>query len=749
MSLPAGTRLGAYEVVALLGRGGMGEVYRARDVRLERDVAIKVLAPQLTSDVRLRDRFEREARLIASLNHPHICTIHDIGSSPGQDAETQFLVMEHLEGETLAERLRHGRLSVDQLLRWGAEAADGLDAAHARGLVHRDIKPANLFITNSGSIKVLDFGLARLASTDGVADAETLAATQPGTVLGTIAYMSPEQARGDAVDARSDVFSLGAVLYEAVTGRMAFSGATPATVYDAILNRSAPPLRSLVSDIPPGLAAVIERAIEKEPARRYGRAGEVATALRALTKSAAPPSAGAGAQVPSIAVLAFVDLSPQGDREWFCDGIAEELIGALARIPGLRVASRTSSFRFRNAADVRAIGEQLGVEWILEGSVRSAGDRVRVTAQLTKVIDGYQVWSERYDRQVDDIFAIQDDIARTIVRALQVQLLGDPDAAIVRAQTRNREAYELCLKGRYAWHRQNYSQAAALFAQALQYDSDYALPHFGLGDCVIGAWVSGLGDRTSPAQARALFERAIALDPALAEAHALLGVVLGMGFWDWRASEASFATALRLNPESAHVCMSWSLILLQMGRTDDAIAMARRGIALESMVPTWYWHVAIVLCARGDWLEAVEQARAALALDPACWMASVVEALALGLLGRVDEGVAAANRAVEDSGRASFPLGYLGSLLALAGRRDDAQRILDELLERHSRGAATPTNVAVIYMALGHRDQGLDWLDRAVDAHDPQTAYALRLPTAPGIRDDHRFASLEQRVFAR
>ncbi|MGC2621245.1 MAG: protein kinase, partial [Acidobacteriaceae bacterium] len=463
MPAAPGSKYGPYEIEAPLGAGGMGEVYRARDTRLGRTVAIKILPAHLCETREAKERFDREARAISSVSHPNICHLYDVGVQDG----LSYLVMEYLEGETLADRLAKGSLSFDVLAKMVIEIGEGLDKAHRAGLVHRDLKPANLFITQDGHVKVLDFGLAKslevlsdATSGDGATVAGAMNFTTPGLTVGTIAYMSPEQARGEAVDGRSDLFSLGTVMYEMATGQKAFGGSATAVIFDAILNRQPHSLGEVRPDLPPVFASLVNRLMAKNPADRPASACEVCEALAEMQRARMNTSSTktkAQARIPSIAVLPFANLSADPDSQYFSDGLSEDLISGLTRLQGLQVASRTSAFRFRGGnLDIREIGRQLNVEAVLEGSVRRAGQRLRITAQLVNVADGYQLWSERYDREITDIFAIQDEITTAIIRTLEPTLLGQ-QVSVTTRHSENIQAYELYLKGRRYWEQRSES----------------------------------------------------------------------------------------------------------------------------------------------------------------------------------------------------------------------------------------------------------------------------------------------------
>ncbi len=512
MPLDPGTRLGPYVVEAPLGAGGMGEVYRARDERLGRAVALKVLPEAFASDPERLRRFETEARAAAAISHPNVLVVHDVSVAP-----PPFVVFELLEGQTLRERMATGGLSAADAVDFARQITRGLAAAHDKAVVHRDLKPDNVFITRDGLAKILDFGLARID--EGVSTAAdltslpTLQRTAAHAVLGTVGYMSPEQVRGLPVDHRSDLFSLGVLLYEMLTGQRAFSRGSVAESQAAIL-RDEPPAPLPGRPLPPGIERVVRRCLAKGPEERFPTARELLFALE--TAVSAPQAAPTEEpKAPSIAVLPFADLSPARDQEYFCDGLAEELIAALARIRGVRVASRTSSFQFRGSGtDVRAIGERLGVGAVLEGSVRRAGDRLRVSVQLVSTSDGYQLWSERYDRQADDVFAIQEEIAQSVAGALQVVLTERDKDALQARRAASLEAYELYLRGRRVLNSlRQLRSALPLFERAIEIDPGFALAHAGLAELSHWLYAWSGGREEDRRRAESASRRALALWP--------------------------------------------------------------------------------------------------------------------------------------------------------------------------------------------------------------------------------------------
>ena len=550
MTIAPGTRLGQYEIASLIGGGGMGLVYKAQDTRLKRLVALKLLLPELTRDETAKQRFLQEAQAASALDHPNICTIHEINETP----DGQFyLVMAYYEGETLKEKIEHGPLPITDAIDAAVQVGQGLAKAHEAGITHRDIKPANLMLTADGTVKILDFGLAKLAGAEGI--------TQTGTALGTVAYMSPEQLRGQEVDQRSDIWSLGVVTYEMVAGQRPFKGEQLQAVSVGILQSQPAPPTGSRTGVPLELERVVDRALAKAVADRYQTVADLLSELRTVKRaldSGATAAAGAEKAVPSIAVLPFSNMSPDPEQEYFCDGIAEELIDALARLEGLRVVARTSAFQFKGQAlDVGEIGKRLKVGTVLEGSVRKAGNRLRINAQLINTSDGYHLWSERYDRQMDDVFAVQDEIARSVVEKLKVKLLGEHEAPVIKRPTDNLEAYNLFLKGRYYFSKltkEALTRSLECFTQALAKEPTYAQAHAGVAVAqTVRAVYGGAVSREVMPSAKEAALKALALDETVADAHMALGSVLHYYDWDWLGAEHQYRRALELNPSDTLV----------------------------------------------------------------------------------------------------------------------------------------------------------------------------------------------------
>ena len=721
MPLTPGTKLGPYEILAPIGSGGMGEVYKARDPRLGREVAIKVSAEHFS------ERFEREAQAIARLNHSHICQIYDVGPD--------YLVMEYIEGTPLK-----GPLAVDQALKYATQICDALDAAHKKGITHRDLKPANILVTATG-LKLLDFGIAQI-STPSISDSDDtqrMGLTQAGTILGTPAYMSPEQAGGQALDARSDLFSFGLVFYEMLAGRRAFEGGSAISIIAAILHKE-----PAVLDTTPELRNIIARCLRKSPADRFQSAVE----LRAALESAA--NGNAVEPQPSIAVLPFANMSGDKENEYFSDGLAEEILNALSQVEGLSVAARTSSFSFKGkATEMSEIAAKLRVANVLEGSVRRAGNRVRVTVQLVDVRNGFHLWSERYDRLMEDIFEVQDEIARAITERLKVTLAGG-----AKQSTKNVEAYQLYLKGRHHW-RQRSPAAARLaiecFERAIKLDPQYALAYSGLADGYVllraYGWVSA---EVGGPPALAAMRQATALAPSLWEVN--FSRAFYVFFFERSRIEAEphFRKAIDINPRAADAHVYYGAFLATAGRAEEAIVQITLARQWDPLSPFIHGFAAVVLYILGDFHEAASSAEQALELQPDYLLGLWIRGLAISATGRNEEAVEALER-VADLSRAPTFVGILGFVYARAGRIDDAKRLLGELEDRSSRGEYVPA-FAPLSISVGQGDLPAIrlWLSKAVT--QAAVPFQLRLfcgPLLEAFRNDPEVDRLLLELYGR
>jgi len=770
MALTPGARLASYEIGPLLGSGGMGEVYRARDVRLGRPVAIKVLRPESASSPDRLARFEQEARTASALNHPNVITIYDIG----QVDALPYIAMEFVEGRTLRSMLEAGPFPVPRLVDIATQVAGGLAKAHAGGIVHRDLKPENLMITADGLVKILDFGLAKLTpdvsrlSTD-----PTNAPTATGVLLGTVQYMSPEQAKTPAVDHRSDQFTFGLILYEMATGQRAFPRESMGGTLAAIMFEEPTPVRDLNPAIPEILVRIITTCLQKDPERRFASTTDLARELRALRSRSAPLSEDEPVEVtaerpapapeqPSVAVLPFVDMSPQKDQEYFCDGMAEELINALTQIPELRVVSRTSSFQFKGKVeDVRAIGRRLGVGTLLEGSVRTAGERMRVGARLTNVADGYQLWSSQFDRETKDVFAVQDEIAESILAALRVTLIKDADVPIVPRPTGTPEAYQLYLKGRHEWNKrteEGLARSIEYYQQAIREDPGYARAHAGLADSYVLLGIYGIRPPNdvmpkAKAEATQALEDSVDLaqpgqsDATLAAVHTALGCVKAVYDWSWSDSERHFRQAIehdRQYPTAHH----WYAIncLVPQGRFDEATREIRLAQESDPLSPVIQTSLGLVHYFAGNLVEAVTELKKTLDADSGFAMAHFFLGQTYLQMSRPEDALAALGNASRLSpSSAEFRAG-LGHAYAEAGETELARQILAELKERRHDRYISAALIAEVNAGLGEAAEALSWLEEAKRERSPELSWIGMRPAFRRLRADPRFVDLVRSI---
>jgi eukaryotic-like serine/threonine-protein kinase len=706
MPLSTGDKLGPYEILAPLGAGGMGEVWKARDPRLDRIVAIKRLKGQHSA------RFQQEAHAIAALNHPHICQIYDVGPD--------YLVMEYVEGKPLC-----GPLRVEEAVKLALHIAGALEDAHSRGILHRDLKPGNILVTAKGAAKLLDFGLAKLM-TDSDSEATK---TIEGAVLGTAAYMSPEQAQGKSLDVRSDIFSFGTVLYEMLSGTQAFGGGSMLDTLNSVVRDDPAPLQSPASGI-------VKRCLAKQPAQRFQSIAEVKAALESISMKPMD-------RQPSIAVLPFANMGADKENEYFSDGLAEEIINLLAQIPGLKVTARTSAFAFKGKTeDIRKIAGALSVATILEGSVRRSGSRLRVTAQLINAQDGYHLWSQRYDRDMADLFDLQDEIAQSIASALRVKLARTP-----APYKPSLPAYEALLKARYCFgtfRPDLLAHAKECYEQAIALDPKFAQAHCEYGNYFWGLALAGVlpANQALP-MIRSLAEKALELDPALPDGHAMSGIVAVYLEYDWREAERRFRLAMARDPVSVNVRLYYTWYLQLVGRPAEAVQQINLGLQADPLNLTLRQNRAVFLA--GAWRdeEAAEGFREVLELNPSMVLAQLALAALHASRGELGHALALCEKAYAV---APLPSG-IGLLAGLLKRTGDMQRA-EQLLQKFQPADAfgVPRGLAIYHWVLQEFEAEADWLEKAIDQHDPYGALFLRLWYGRELRSTTRWAGLIRKL---
>ena len=782
-----GTTISHYEILEKLGEGGMGLVFKARDLQLGRFVAVKVLIGGSGDKHDHRARFLQEARAASSLNHPNIITIHDIVAID----EGECIVMEFVRGHTLADLIEGGRIPGVDCLKFAMQIADALAAAHGIGIVHRDLKPANVMVTPEGLAKVLDFGLAKIAGQEENAGAlgegfgesdstvsihvDSRPKTAEGAIIGTVAYMSPEQAQGQRVDARSDIFSFGAVLYEMLTGERAFHGTSGLETLTAVLRDNPLEFSKLNVDAPAELQDVVMKCLRKDPDQRFQSMRDVKSAIEeiyfASRSGVMQLSSGMWKQpaparvMPSIAVLPFLNLSSDKENEYFSDGLAEEIINALAKLENLRVTARTSAFVFRGAKqNIREIGETLHVSSVLEGSVRKAANRVRISVQLIDAANGNNLWSERYDREMTDVFEIQDEISQAIVAKLKVRLgsqsgsggIAGLDAAypikpLVKRYTENLDAYNLYLKGRfelYKMTREGLDASKQMFGEAIRLDPNYALAHDGLAySWYLEGFLGFVAPKEAMPKAKTAVRRAIELDETVAEAHATLGVILALYDWDWAGAERELIRSIELNGASPVCRDGYAFYYLRpVGRIEEAVSETQQALSLDPLSIIFRVHLAFLFYLQSKYEHSIAQFRKVLEMSPQYYLAHAWMGNAYTLAGKFDEALDCYARAREADANSKFVDSLEAMTLAMAGRRPEAETLLDKVARRAANDYISPVSIAYVCTALGDNDRAFENLDRAIHDRDPNLLGLKSNPIFESLRTDERYHAILRKM---
>jgi serine/threonine protein kinase/Flp pilus assembly protein TadD len=785
-----GQTISHYHIVGKLGGGGMGVVYKAEDIKLGRFVALKFLPDELANDPQVLSRFQREAKAASALNHPNICTIYEIDQANGR----AFISMELLEGRTLRRVINGKALDVEDVLDWGIQIADAVCAAHTKGIVHRDIKPENIFVTTSRQIKILDFGLAKILLTPEGFDMSAPTVdfeehlTSPGSALGTVAYMSPEQVRGTELDTRTDLFSFGVVLYEMATGVLPFRGESAGAVFDAILNHVAAPLVRFDPDLPVELDRIVNRALEKDRSLRYQHASEMRAELQRLKRNAYSSrpellqlnphskqlgtrawlgsgvlalmallvigiylqSRKAGTAIDSIAVLPFGNVGADPNTEYLTDGIAASLIDNLSQLPSLIVMSRNSVLRYRGREiDAQAAGRELKVQAVLAGRIIQRGDDLSIEAELVNVADNSHIWGASYHRKLADLLAIQQEITKDISDKLRRKLSGEDERQLAKRLTTNPEAYQLYLKGRYFAEKltqEGVNQGIEYFHQAIDLDPNYALAYEGLSYAYYTGNDFFLTPQEAMPKAREAAKKALQLDDTLAEAHADMGMILFWFDYDWNAAETELRRAIALKPNSAdaHAYYGWELTLV--GRVDEGIAESKRAVELDPLSVEVNETAGQNFYYAHQYDQAIEQLSKTLEMDPQYWVARMYLGTAYEAKGDLARAVAECKKAHDTEPSIPWPLAELGHAYGLAGRKSDAENVLKELEHWSKRSYVPAYNFAEVYIGLGDKEQSLALLEKAYSDRSMALTFVTADPEFDSLHSAPRFTDLARHI---
>ena len=759
--LTPGSHVGPYEILSLLGEGGMGQVYRGRDPRLGRDIAIKVLAHDAAHDKEAAQRMEREARAIAALSHPNVVAVHDAGKHDG----TFYIVTELLEGKTLRAAMEDARVSWRRAVEIGAEVADGLAAAHAKSIVHRDLKPENIFLTNDGRVKVLDFGLAQtdpmLLQRDEVNIPTTKwFQTDPGTVIGTLGYMAPEQLRGEAVDPSADIFSLGCILFEMVTARKPFHRESGAATIAAILKEDLPP-DTLSRSVPPEFQRIIEGCVEKNAAARYQSARDLSLTLRAigssssmlhgdLIKQIANRKTSRAKSIDSIAVLPLVNATSDPNSDYLSDGITEGIINRLSQLPKLKVMARSTVFRYKGRdADAQSVGRELRVRAVLTGRLQHVGSRLLVNVELVDSVDGSQLWGETYNRYTADLMALQEEMSREIAEKLRLKLTGADKKKLRKRTTESSDAYQHYLKGRYHWNKrteESLRRGIQFFRDAIDSDPSFASAYAGLADSYITLATNiPLPPHDAMPKAKAAAMKAIEIDDALAEAWASLGAVRWWFEWDWQGAEDAYRRAIELNPNYPTAHDGYAMLLCARGRFDAAVEQVTRACDLDPLSLISAVHGGWPFYFARDFESAIRRFRKALELDDRFIPAYGWLGMAHGQQRRYQEALDAFGRALEVD-RIPILVAMLAHTHAIAGQREQALALLDSLREQAKTRYISPYDIAVIHAGLGDTRAALEHLQLAYDDRSAWMVFLDVDPRLDSLRTEPAFAAIAARL---